>query len=259
MLENESTEKLHETIYYKYFMRGYCGYMDSEKLSFGENPEMMSLLSDIYLKAKRQGMEYERMKLDEHKACNYGVDDGWAAAKCAYAGKGEYVACGDISSEDDDETEYSSEEEDTNTTETEDSYDESDEWYEDDGMWEDETNVREEEEEIVERIIEKKPEVTREYIRGFLSGYSSYLYEHGISIRDNEQLKSCLRVSFLRALDPDDDMSDSLRTEDKTRFHPGVLDGRRCAELDIERNSISFFSDADEKSDEKEDDLLSFI
>lgn len=232
--------------------------MDSEKLSFGENPEMMSLLSDIYLKAKRQGMEYERMQLDEQKACNYGVDDGWAAAKSAYAGKGEYVACGNISSEADDETEYSSEEENADTTETEDSYDVSDEWFADD-MWEDETDDGVEEEEIVEAIIEKKPEVTREYIRGFLSGYSSYLYEHGISIRDNEQLKSCLRVSFLRALDPNDDMCDAIRTEDKTQFHPGVLDGRRCAELDIERNSISFFSDNDKKPDEKEDDLLSFI
>lgn len=273
MLEIGSTEKLQDTTYYESFMQGYCGYMKAEELSFSENPELMSALSEIYLLAKKKGMEYASSGLNKSDAAGYGLNDGWSAAQMAHTGKESFYSIGSSSSTDlkdefffdegesdlpleDEEGETADELNDFEFSESaSDTWETGETWDYESDEYTDELN------EDTENSDEQKAGVTRDYIRGFIAGYSDYLYEYGISLKDNEALKSSLRVSFLRALDPDDDMFNPVRGEDKTSFYPGMMDGRRCAELDIERNSISsaLNSDEDDESRVKESDLLYYV
>lgn len=217
-------DELRETAYYLSFMKGYERYMQSENLTFSEHPQMMDSLSRIYRDAKRQGMVCANEEISAEEAAKTGMDDGWIAAQSAHLQhETAYRYQALVSRETSDDIEQP----------------------EDFSEWEDDFPSESEPDFAAEEPLDEAnlPEtdtpddikVTRDYIRGFLIGYADFLYERGISIDGNEDLKSHLRASFVRALDPADDMFNPIREDGKDAFYPGLLDGRRCAALDLER------------------------
>ena len=232
--------------------------MQSENLSFAENPRLMDTLSHIYLSAKRQGVICEIKGMKDEDAARIGMDDGWFAAQAAYQDKGsEYQfnvsdswETDDLSSEQatgmderltdilEEMDDFSEEPEERDIPENIDA--DSDEWLIDDKLAEPE-----------------QKEVTWDYLRGFLAGYADYLHEQGISLGDNEELKMHLRASFVRAMDASDDMFNPLRKDAKDSFYPGVLDGKRCATIDLERISQEWNTNPCQSGQtDKESDIL---
>ena len=251
MNDAEAFNELHETPYYLSFMRGYENYMRSENLSYIEHPQMMDAHSRIYLDAKKQGIICEAEGLDTAEAAKRGEDDGWIAAQVAHRNHESIYRYHALNSEE----VYEPLETFDNINEISEDNFESDFLDDIDDFSEDlDENI----EDLKKSEMPDTMKVTWDYLRGFLAGYADYLYEKDISIDNNEDLRTLLRTSFVRALNSSDDMFNPLREDGKDKFYPGILDGRRCAALDVEQISPLQAHNSDISSPTgKQTDLLS--